>query len=206
MHTDNLTKALSTATFAFLLSIATSPAADTSTDPALATVAKADSTLRAALESYERSKEQLSERFGKELAKLNEGRLKALEQAFARASTRRDTEAVASLAELINSAKAEQPKELTNPQVESPLVGTAFRWGSFVMFLAPNGVSWFVNMAAEKDVHRFAWKPAGTNKIKWKTTHPDPKKQNGTITMDGDKFLLEGDDTGTKENGAVFRP
>lgn len=129
MNPVHLTHVLSTVTFALLLSIATSPAADTATDSALGSMTKTDSTLRAALQFYERSKEQISERFGKELAKLNEGRLKALEEAFARASSRRDTESVASLAELINSAKAEQPKELTNPQLESPLIGTAFRWG-----------------------------------------------------------------------------
>ena len=70
-------------------------------------VARKDSFLRSALDSIERSENQIREKFGKELATLNEARLKALQQAFDRASGKRDTESVASLAAIINTMKGE---------------------------------------------------------------------------------------------------
>jgi hypothetical protein len=70
-------------------------------------VASKDSFLRSALDSVERSENQLREKFGKELAALNEARLKALQQAFDRASGKRDTESVASLAAIMNNMKGE---------------------------------------------------------------------------------------------------
>ena len=181
-------------------------AADANSSATLDAIVQKDSTLRAALSSNDKAERGIREQFGEELSALRKARLQALEQAFARASTKRDTEAVAALATLINSLKDEAPGEPISLQDEESLVGTAFKWGNFVMFLAPDGVSWFVNMGADRDVHRFSWKPTGTNRIKLRTTHPDPKKQNSTITVDGDKFLLKGDDTGSEERGTVFRP
>lgn len=68
-------------------------------------VSKNDSMLRSALGSLERSEQQLREKFDKELAALDEARLKAFQQAFDRASSRRDTESLASLAAIINTTK-----------------------------------------------------------------------------------------------------
>lgn len=186
--------------------VASLSATDANSSATLDAIVQKDSTLRAALSSNDKAERGIREQFGKELSALRKARLQALEQAFARASTKRDTEAVAALATLINNLKDEAPSEPTSLQDEESLVGTTFKWGNFVMFLAPDGVSWFVNMGADREVHRFSWKPAGKDKIKWRTTHPDPKKQNSTITIDRDKFVLRGDDTGSEERGTVFRP
>lgn len=82
-------------------------ASDTNSKTAIDAVTNNDSLLRSALNSYERSEKQLREKFGEELAALNEARLKAFQQAFDRASSRRDTEAIGSLAVIINSMKDE---------------------------------------------------------------------------------------------------
>jgi hypothetical protein len=87
------------------LSLSNAPAADANSKTAIDAVTKKDGLLRSALDSVERSEKQLRERFGKELATLNEARLKAFQQAFDRASSRRDTEGVASLAAIINTMK-----------------------------------------------------------------------------------------------------
>jgi hypothetical protein len=83
------------------------PASDTNSKTALDAAASKDSMLRSALASIEKSEKQVREKFGKEMAVLNEARLKALQQAFDRASSRRDTEGVASLAAIINTLKSE---------------------------------------------------------------------------------------------------
>jgi hypothetical protein len=90
-----------------LSSASNAPASDTSSKTAIDAVASKDAFLRSALDSVERSENQLREKFGKELATLNEARLKALQQAFDRASSRRDTESVASLAAIMNTMKGE---------------------------------------------------------------------------------------------------
>jgi hypothetical protein len=82
-------------------------ASDTNSSAAIEAVTKNDSMLRSALGSLEKSEKQLREKFDKELSALNEARLKALQQAFDRASSRRDTESVASLAAIINAMKSE---------------------------------------------------------------------------------------------------
>jgi hypothetical protein len=92
-------------------SLSNAPAADTNSKTAIDAVTKKDGLLRSALDSVERSEKQLRERFSKELATLNQARLKALQQAFDRASSRRDTESVASLAEIINTMKGEASAE-----------------------------------------------------------------------------------------------
>jgi len=88
------------------------PASDTNSKTEIDTVTKKDGLLRSALNSVERSEKQLREKFGKELATLNQARLRALQQAFDRASSRRDTESVASLAAIINTMKGEGSAEL----------------------------------------------------------------------------------------------
>lgn len=198
--------ALSAVVAVCVFSQAASLSAADADNTALDTVAQKDSTLRAALSTNDKAEREIREKFGKQLDALRKTRLQALEQAFSRASTKRDTEAVATLATSINNLKSEAPSEPASLQDEEPLVGTTFRWGSFVMFLAPDGVSWFVNMDAERDVHRFSWNPAGTNKIKWRTTDPDPKKQNVTISINGNECLVKGDETGSEEKGKVFKP
>ena len=93
-------------------SLSNAPASDTNSKTEIDTVTKKDGRLRSALDSVERSEQQLREKFGKELAALNQARLKALQQAFDRASSRRDTESVASLAAIINTMKGEDSAEL----------------------------------------------------------------------------------------------
>jgi hypothetical protein len=80
---------------------------ETNSKTAIDAVASKDSFLRSALASIDRSEQQVREKFSKELAALNESRLKALQQAFDRASGKRDTESVASLAAIINTMKGE---------------------------------------------------------------------------------------------------
>lgn len=106
----NMISSIPRSVFAFLAlclfsPIANSRAADAGSLAALDTVAENDGTLRAALSSYEKSAAQLREKFEKELAALNQDRLKALEQAFSRATSKRDMETVAKLASLINALK-----------------------------------------------------------------------------------------------------
>ena len=86
-------------------------ASDTNSSAAIEAVTKNDSMLRSALGSFDRSEKQLREEFDKELAVLNEARLKAFQQAFDRASSRRDTESVASLAAIINTTKGKASAE-----------------------------------------------------------------------------------------------
>jgi hypothetical protein len=93
-------------------------AADTNSSAAIEAVTKNDSMLRSALGSFDRSEKQLREKFGKELAALNEARLKAFQQAFDRASSRRDTEGVANLALIINAIKEESSAELLGDKGE----------------------------------------------------------------------------------------
>lgn len=172
----------------------------------LESVAADDSTLRAALKSHDKNEQKLREEFGRQLSALRKTRIQALEQAFSRAVNKRQADSVAVLAEVIKKTKEEQPGELITPEDQDRLIGTTLRWGSFAMFLAPNGVAWFVNMDAERHIHRFEWKPSGANAFKLKSTNPDPRKQNSTVTIDGERFSLQEDDSGTKESGAVFKP
>ena len=88
-------------------SLSNAPAADTNIKTAIEAVASKDSFLRSALASIDRSEQQIREKFSKELATLNEARMKALQQAFDRASGKRDTESVASLAAIMNTMKGE---------------------------------------------------------------------------------------------------
>jgi hypothetical protein len=104
-------------------SIGNANAADTNGKTAIDAVASKDSFLRSALDSVERSESQLREKFGKELGALNEARLKALQQAFDRASGKRDTESVASLAAIINTMKGKASAEslASKPSEISPI-------------------------------------------------------------------------------------
>ena len=86
-------------------------ASDTNSNTAIEAATKNDNMLRSALGSLERLEQQLREKFEKELAVLNEARLKAFQQAFDRASSRRDTESVASLATIINTTKGKASAE-----------------------------------------------------------------------------------------------
>jgi hypothetical protein len=105
MISKNPTAALAAMAALSLVWSCSALAADTNSSAAIEAVTKNDSMLRSALGSLERSEQQLREKFGKELATLNEARLKALQQAFDRASSRRDTESVTNLASLINTMK-----------------------------------------------------------------------------------------------------
>jgi hypothetical protein len=98
-------------------------ASDTNSSAAIEAVTKNDSMLRSALGSFDRSEKQLREKFDKELAVLNEARLKAFQQAFDRASSRRDTESVASLAAIINATKgkASAESQASKPGEISPI-------------------------------------------------------------------------------------
>jgi len=93
-------------------------ASDTNSTAAIEAVTKNDSMLRSALGSLEKSEQQLREKFDKELAALSEARLKVLQQAFDRASSRRDTESVASLAAIINAMKKEASAESLGVKAE----------------------------------------------------------------------------------------
>jgi hypothetical protein len=103
MHATNLPTAVLLISIIFLTVIVTSPAADIMIESSLDSVAEGDSNLRAALNSYEKSEQQIREKLSKELDALNKARLASLKQAFDRASSKRDTERVTKLAALINS-------------------------------------------------------------------------------------------------------
>jgi hypothetical protein len=111
MISKNLTAVLAVVAALSFSSVVNADAADTNGKTAIDAVASKDSFLRSALDSVERSENQLREKFGKELAALNEARLKALQQAFDRASGKRDTESVASLAAIINTMKGKASAE-----------------------------------------------------------------------------------------------
>lgn len=111
MISKNLTAVLAVVAALSFSSVVNADAADTNGKTAIDAVASKDSFLRSALDSVERSENQIREKFGKELATLNEARLKALQQAFDRASGKRDTESVASLAAIINTMKGKASAE-----------------------------------------------------------------------------------------------
>jgi hypothetical protein len=111
MHATNLPAAVFLITIIFLTVIVTSPAADAVIESSWDSVAEGDSNLRAALKSYEKSEQQIREKFGKELAALNKLRLTSLKQAFDRASSKRDTEGVTKLAAFINKMEKQSPSE-----------------------------------------------------------------------------------------------
>lgn len=98
-------------TIIFFSAVVASPGADAVSKSDLDSVAEGDSNLRAALSSYERSEQQIREKLGKELATLNQARLAALKQAFDRASSKRDTERVTSLAAIINGMEKQSRSE-----------------------------------------------------------------------------------------------
>jgi hypothetical protein len=91
----------------YFSSVVNAGASDTNIKTAIDAIASKDSFLRSALASIDSSENQIREKFSEELATLNEARLKALQQAFDRASGRRDTESVAGLAAVINTMKGE---------------------------------------------------------------------------------------------------
>jgi hypothetical protein len=111
MISKNSTAVLAVLAVLSFSSLSNAPAADANSKTAIDAVASKDGFLRSALDSADRSENQLRERFGKDLAALNEARLKALQQAFDRASGRRDTESVASLAAIISTMKSEGAAE-----------------------------------------------------------------------------------------------
>lgn len=114
----------------FLSCASNALASDTNSNTAIETATKTDSMLRSALGSFERSEKQLREKFDKELAALNEARLKALQQAFDRASSRRDTESVANLAAIINTMKGQVSAESlgVKPDEISPIGNWEFEY------------------------------------------------------------------------------
>jgi len=111
MISKNSTAVLAALAVLSFSSLSNAPAADANSKTAIDAVASKDGFLRSALDSADRSENQLRERFGKDLAALNEARLKALQQAFDRASGKRDTESVASLAAIINTMKGKASAE-----------------------------------------------------------------------------------------------
>jgi hypothetical protein len=123
MISKNLTAVLAVVAALSFSSVVNADAADTNGKTAIDAVASKDSFLRSALDSVERSESQLREKFGKELGALNEARLKALQQAFDRASGKRDTESVASLAAIINTMKGKASAEslASKPSEISPI-------------------------------------------------------------------------------------
>ena len=132
MISKNLTAVLAVVAALSFSSVVNADAADTNGKTAIDAVASKDSFLRSALDSVERSENQLREKFGKELAALNEARLKALQQAFDRASGKRDTESVASLATIINTMKSESAAESlpAKPDEISPIGNWEFEYKS----------------------------------------------------------------------------
>ena len=168
----------------------------------LEAVAKKDGALRAALDAAERSEVQVRGEFERELAAVNKKRILALEQAFARASSKRDTETVAELAAVINKLKT---GAATDAEDEEKLIGLVLNWssnpgwGGMMTILAPSGAAWFVNMEdGVRQIQRFSWEPIGSNRIKWKTPHGEQ-----TLTLDGESFYSSGKD---RASGRVFRP
>jgi hypothetical protein len=111
-------------------SVVNAEPSETKSKTAIDAVASKDSFLRSALASIDKSEQQVREKFSKELAALNEARLKALQQAFDRASGRRDTESVASLAAIINDMKGEgAAKSLgAKPDEISPIGNWEFKY------------------------------------------------------------------------------
>jgi hypothetical protein len=176
-------------------------AADPNSAAALEAVAENDSSLRSALDSYEKSEGQLRERFGREVSGLKDSLIEALEKALARAASKRDTESAATLAAVINSWNNKQLGEPTIPKEEKAFVGTGLQWDNIVLFLAPNRVCWGLNKEGAWTIYRSSWKPAGVNAVRWDSG-------GGTmhaITIDGDAFTGRRDD-GLEFRGKVFRP
>jgi hypothetical protein len=200
MNPTYLATVLSLVAVTFSFSQIATPQAPEATKPALDSVAESDSTLRTALSSYEKSAQQIREKFGKDLADLNKTRLKALEQAFDRASKKRDTETVAKLATLINSMKGGLLPEPVITKDAIGLVGTALQWDAITLFLAPDGICWGLNKEAGWTIYKSSWKPTGTNSLKW-----DSGGADHAIAITDDTFSGRRND-GLKFNGRVFRP
>jgi hypothetical protein len=153
-------------------------------------VTKNDSMLRSALGSLERSEQQLREKFGKELAAFNEARLKAFQQAFDRASSRRDTEGVASLAAIINAMKSEGSAEspASKPGEISPIGEWEFDYkGKVRRFRFNEDNSFEGQLRIAGSTYHGTWKRSGRKIL---LTKLGEKEICATLFVSDDKFVL----------------
>jgi hypothetical protein len=163
---------------------------ETNSKTAIDAVASKDSFLRSALASIDRSEQQVREKFSKELAALNESRLKALQQAFDRASGKRDTESVASLAAIINTMKGKASAEslASKPNEISPIGEWEFDYnGEARRFRFNEDNSFEGHLRVSGKAYHGTWERTGRKIL---LTKLGEKDTCATLFVSNNKFVL----------------